>query len=82
MKSLLENLSELREEVDESVEMLDQEPDFRVYPIGPASGRVLPVLDARGKGEAVHKEVLFIRTTLSQIEFGEVERGVLIYYHQ
>ena len=53
--------------MDESVETLDQEPDFRVYPIGPASGRVLPVLDARGKGEAVHKEVSFRRTSLSSL---------------
>lgn len=50
--------------------------------VGPVHGRVLPVPDAHGKGEVIQREVLFVRTSLSQIELREVEGGVLIYYHR
>ena len=52
------------------------------YMQGCVSGRVLPVPDAHGKGEVVQRQVLFVRTSLSQIELRDVEGGVLVYYHR
>ena len=52
------NKTWLREDVmedDDGVEKVDQEPEFCVNHVGPASGRVLPVPDAHGKGEVVQR---------------------------
>ena len=50
--------------------------------MGPVHGRVLSVPDVHAKGEIDQRDVLFVRTSLSQIELREVEGGVLIYYHR
>ena len=78
----LEKHSQIMDEEDEVVDRIYQDPDCRVYSVGPVHGRVLPVPDAQGKGDVVQREVMFVRTSLSQIELREVEGGVLIFYHR
>ena len=64
------------------VQKVDQKPELCVNPVGLVADHVLPVPDAHGIGEVVQREVLFVRSSLSQIELREVEGGVLIYYHR